>query len=268
MDSPGFTQKKFETLSLPGQHRHLLKWLTSFYQSVTSNRLTPKSYDLFTVQYQKMLTWSRMKPFERPASARPREWIERLSDRIHYHRIEAGITPTDHQLLAPAVTLDRSAPACLHAFDLQIALDGIRSLFNAGAIIRTGEAAGFSSVILGNMPDRSHPALKKTAMGADQWIRVENTQDLARTLMKKKKAGFQVVGVETLAQAVPIQSHTWQDKTVLVFGNEEYGISAHVLSVCDDVVQIPVFGRKNSINVGHAASVACFQAAMALGVNR
>nr|NJM04722.1 RNA methyltransferase [Desulfobacula sp.] len=36
----------------------------------------------------------------------------------------------------------------------------------------------------------------------------------------------------------------WQDNTILVFGNEEYGISSHVLAVCDDFVHIPVFGKK------------------------
>jgi 23S rRNA (guanosine2251-2'-O)-methyltransferase len=49
---------------------------------------------------------------------------------------------------------------------------------------------------------------------------------------------------------------------VVVFGNEEYGISSHVMPMVDDIVHIPMFGRKNSLNVANAVAVILFQIAL------
>jgi tRNA G18 (ribose-2'-O)-methylase SpoU len=101
-------------------------------------------------------------------------------------------------------------------------------------------------------------------MGADQWIEEETTQDLAHTLMEKKEKGFTVMGIETLPHARPYSEVSWTDNTIVVFGNEEYGIASHVLKTCDAFANIPMFGRKNSINVANAVSVICFQIACTL----
>jgi tRNA G18 (ribose-2'-O)-methylase SpoU len=49
-----------------------------------------------------------------------------------------------------------------------------------------------------------------------------------------------------------------------VFGNEEYGMAAHLLPLMDDLVHIPMFGTKNSMNVANAAGVVIFQAMLHL----
>lgn len=48
---------------------------------------------------------------------------------------------------------------------------------------------------------------------------------------------------------------------MLALGNEEYGISTHVMAVCDETVHIPMFGRKNSLNVANGAAVLLFHIA-------
>ncbi len=264
LETFGFTKKKLMALSEKRRHHHIIKWLSAFYQAVSTNRLNNRSFDIFMVQYQQVLAWLGWDSFSRPDTDSPRLWLEKISDRIHQHRRAMGMVCRDYDLLKNVSTRDLPQKASFLEFDCCAALDGLRSLFNAGAIIRTCEAAGFTSVILGNVPGSDHPGIQKTAMGADQWVRLEQTQDLGQTLLKKKTDGYKIIGVETMEGSLPYDRMNWEDQTILVFGNEEYGISSHVMGICDGFVHIPMFGKKNSINVAGAASVVCFHLARTL----
>ncbi|MBU8911611.1 MAG: hypothetical protein KOO65_10125 [Desulfobacterales bacterium] len=266
MDTFGFTKKKLLSLCLENQHRHIIIWLSGFYQKLTTNRVSHASLELFIQQYNDILNWTGMNPFIEPESNNTRLWIETISDRIHLHRSATGSTCRDHDLFEKIQIND--LPLSCHQTDFQchVALDGLRSLFNVGSVFRTCEAAGFKSVILGNTLGKEHPGVQKTAMGAHKWIEQEKTTDLARTLLEKKKKGFQIIGVETIKGARPFYDIAWKKKTIVVFGNEEYGISSHIMEVCDDFTHIPMFGKKNSINVANSVSVICFHVAGSLSV--
>ena len=49
-------------------------------------------------------------------------------------------------------------------------------------------------------------------------------------------------------------------KIAIVLGNERHGISPSIINACDETVHIPMWGRKNSLNVGTA--FACFASAV------
>ena len=189
-----------------------------------------------------------------------------VSDAIHFHRQAAGMVAKDHNLLEPVKTGDRAESKGLAPdMEYQVALDGLRSLFNVGSIFRTCEAVGVTTIILGNTLGKENPRVRKTAMGAQEWITQEKTQDLAQTLTKKKAQGFRIIGVETMAGSAPCHGYAWPRKAVLVVGNEEYGISPHVLRVVEDMVHIPMYGRKNSLNVANATTAILYQAVFSLG---
>ncbi len=259
MDTFGFTQKKFMSLSNENRHRHLINWLTQFYQKLTTNRVHHDALIQFACQYRQILKWTNMAPFIEPASDEPRLWIEAISDQIQAHRIETGAPIKDPDLLVPIQTLDIETPVPHENIDCHVALDGLRSLFNVGSIFRTCDATGFNSVILANTNGKEDPRVRKTAMGSCEWVDQEKTCDLFETLMEKKENGYTIIGVETIKGACPYDEMPWGEKTIVVFGNEEYGISSHALTACDAFVYLPMFGRKNSINVATAAGVVCFQ---------
>jgi len=264
MDIFGFTKNKFLTLGTENQHKHVINWLSKFYHKLTTNRISKGSFELFIRQYDEILSWTGMSSFIKPESSDTRLWMETISDRIHYHRQATGKTIKDHDLIEKVMTNDSSLPFNPKNFDCHLALDGLRSLFNVGSIFRTCDAAGFSSVILGNIPGKEHPGVQKTAMGAHKWVDQEKTDDLGKTLIEKKEKGFRIIGVETIEGALPFYDISWEEKTILVFGNEEYGISSHVMETCDKFTHIPMFGKKNSINVANAVSVICFHIAGSL----
>jgi len=264
MDGFAFTKKKFLSLSIGNQNKRLVEWLTGFYQKLTTNRMGPASFALFTRQYNEILAWTGMEAFIQPGAGDMRAWMECISDRIHLHRSAIGHVLRDHDLLEPVRTGDAGQSPVPGNINCHMALDGIRSLYNVGSIFRICEAAGFSSIILGNTLGKDHPGVQKTAMGAEKWVNQEITADLAGCLLAKKEAGFRIIGIETMEKARAFHEFPWRDNTILVFGNEEYGISSHVLAVCDDFVHIPMSGKKNSINIAAAAAVICFQVAVSL----
>ncbi|GAB6146281.1 TrmH family RNA methyltransferase [Desulfocicer niacini] len=257
-----FTEKKFRSLSPTGGHRWLIKWLTSVYQSLSTNRLPGSDLAFFTREYTQALSWLQMPPPPFPDTPSTRLWMECVSDAIHHHRIQTGYLPKDQDLLPRVVTGDKQTASPLPLpFEYHMALDGLRSLFNVGSIFRTCDAGGIQSVILGNIPGGDHPVIAKTSMGTSAWMPQRTCHDLAEDLLHMKDKGFSIIGIETTQNSIPHARYPWPDKGIIVLGNEEYGISSHVMRVCDDFVHIPMLGRKNSINVANAASVIVFQVA-------
>jgi len=267
MDTFGFTKKKFLSLPTENQNRHIIKWLSAVYQNLITNRLSISSLKIISDQYNQILEWMDTDTFIPPQFKDTAIWIETLSDRIHFHRLATGIGIRDYNLLEPVNKPDYRHVDYKIDIECKIALDGLRSLFNVGSIFRTAEAAGFRSIILGNTMGKEHPNVQKTAMGAHSFINQEKTQDLAGTLFKEKENGFHIIGVETIKKSRPYCNITWEKKTIVVFGNEEYGISSHVCQACDEFTHIPMFGKKNSINVANAVSVICFDMAKSLITN-
>lgn len=257
-----FTEKKFRTLSPTGQHRRLIHWLGQVYQDLCTNRTSPAALQLFSQQYAGARKWQNSTPPSFPRGTDGRAWMEFISDAIHHHRTGTGVQPRDPDLLPRVFTEDKKLPPpAPPSFQYHMALDGLRSLFNVGTIFRTCEAGGFQSLLLGNIPGGDHPTIQKTAMGTSTWMPHRTTPDLAGELLDLKKNGTAVIGVETTATSTVHSEFAWPDNGVVVMGNEEYGISSHVMATCDHFVHIPMLGRKNSINVACAAAIIVFQVA-------
>lgn len=262
MDTFLFTRKKFLRLKEHTRHQHILNWLTLIYQKLITNRIHITDLQLVYSNYAAILSWLAIQCPTIPENDDTRSWIEFISDAAHFHRTQAGLVPRDYNLLEKVTAQDLTAQDHLTVgFDYHIALDGLRSLFNVGSVIRTCDAAGFKSVILGNTLGDEHPSVRKTAMDACKWVKQTRTADLAVTLTHQKSLGYPVIGIETIRNSRSFGEFSWPSKGILVFGNEEYGISSSVLKTCDAFVHIPMFGRKNSINVASAVSVVAFQIA-------
>lgn len=268
MDFFPFTRKKFTSLSPNTRHKWLIKWLTELYQGLITNRIATDELHGHITIYNTVLTWMDQ-PCRHPPNHEKRTLLEFVSNAIHAHRVASGFIPKDHDLLpevilndtpsAPAGKISKSASQNSFQSDYHLALDGLRSLFNVGSIFRTCDAAGFGSIILGNTPVKDHPTVLKTSMGASGWVPCTQPQDLADALITlKTEKEYPIIGVETVEGSTPHHSFHWPKKAVIVLGNEEYGISSHVMRICDDFVHIPMAGRKNSINVGCATAVIAF----------
>ena len=148
-------------------------------------------------------------------------------------------------------------------------LHNIRSLHNVGSIFRTADAVGVSKIYLcGYTPTPCDEfglpagALVKTALGAERTVAWEKCALTPRLLDKLRADGYKIFAVEQSKRSVPYQrislSKTQLANAALVVGNEIKGLPPAVLSRADKILEIPMFGKKESLNVAVAFGIVAY----------
>tara|TARA_B100000315_G_scaffold178022_1_gene166659 strand:- start:150 stop:605 length:456 start_codon:yes stop_codon:yes gene_type:complete len=133
----------------------------------------------------------------------------------------------------------------------------IRSLWNVGSFFRTADAFGVEKLYLTGytgLPPRRE--ISKTALGADEWIPWEHHQDPKKVIEELKNDGVRIVALEITQKAEDISVYASPEKVCLLVGHEVTGVPQELLDLCDDHVQIPMQGKKESLNVAVATGVA------------
>jgi len=146
-----------------------------------------------------------------------------------------------------------------------VMLHNIRSAHNVGSIFRTAEAAGVSKIYLTGftpMPrdrfGRMRQDIKKTALGAEKMVSWEYVSRIDTLFKRLRKEDFYIVGVEQSKQSIDYKAVRSKQKTALVFGNEVRGLSSAILNRCDIVAEIPMKGKKESLNVSVTVGIILF----------
>ena len=143
-----------------------------------------------------------------------------------------------------------------------VILENIRSAHNVGAIFRTAEAVGVSKIYLvGYTPapidrfGRPQKDIEKTALGAQNvvpWEHVEKSDSLIERL---KNEGVTIYAVERAQGAVDYKSVSVEGRVAVVLGNEVDGVEPTSCALADAVIEIPMRGMKESLNVSVAAGI-------------
>ena len=156
-----------------------------------------------------------------------------------------------------------------------VILDNIRSTYNVGAIMRTLDGVGGGEIVCcGITPypeiprDTRSPvvrsantkAIAKTALGAEQTIKVSHAASAFDALVAARDRGEVAVALERhpAAQDVFEFAAPADADIALVLGGEVDGVDDDVLRICDAIVEIPQYGTKESLNVSVAAGVALY----------
>ncbi|MBU0458734.1 RNA methyltransferase [Patescibacteria group bacterium] len=133
----------------------------------------------------------------------------------------------------------------------------IRSLWNVGSLFRTSDAFGVEKLILtGYSATPPRREISKTAIGAEEYIKWEHIEDPIEAIGKLKEHGFRIVALELSEDAVDVSQYQAQEKTCLIVGHEVTGVPEEILGICDDKIQIPMMGKKESLNVAVATGIA------------
>lgn len=143
---------------------------------------------------------------------------------------------------------------------LVLILDELRSAFNVGSIFRTAECFGVSQIYLcGYTPTPDNKKVRKTAMGTDEYVKWSVHSSLEMLIDELKNEDFTVYTLETTSNAKDISQTKFKKKSALIVGNEALGLSKKTLKLADEIVQIPLSGWKNSLNVGVCAAICCYE---------
>jgi 23S rRNA (guanosine2251-2'-O)-methyltransferase len=158
---------------------------------------------------------------------------------------------------------------------ISVILDNIRSTYNVGAIMRTLDAAGGGSIVCcGITPypqlagDTRSPvvqnsntrAIAKTALGAEEHLEISFRESAVEAVTAAREAGAVAIALEQSPAALNIFEFECpaDAEIALVLGGEVDGIEPEVMRICDEIVEIPQFGSKESLNVSVAAGVALY----------
>lgn len=143
-----------------------------------------------------------------------------------------------------------------------IILEDIRSAYNVGAIFRTADAAGVTKVFLvGYTPapidrfGRPQPEINKTSLGASETMPWEKADDIAELIARLKHEGVSVVAVELAVGSVPLKEFIEPENVAYIVGNEVEGVSKEALELADVIVELPMLGQKESLNVSVTAGI-------------
>ncbi|MEI6304470.1 MAG: TrmH family RNA methyltransferase [Candidatus Taylorbacteria bacterium] len=152
--------------------------------------------------------------------------------------------------------------------ETRILLDNIRSVHNVGSIFRTAECAGVSRIYCTETTPvpidrfgRKRKDLAKVGLGSEDlvaWEHLATKSDVIECIKQLHKDGFEVVVVEQTANSRDISEFERGQKVVYILGNEVEGVSEFLIKLADTVIEIPMKGKKESLNVSVTAGIVLF----------
>jgi len=145
-------------------------------------------------------------------------------------------------------------------------LPDIRSAINVGAIFRTADAVGIDKIYLvGCTPrptdqfGRIQKDIAKSALGAESWISWEYKKTLIPLIKSLKKDGYEIVALEQDEKSIDYRKYKKPTKLAFILGPEVTGLDKKILNICDKIVEIPMYGKKESLNVSVACGISLFK---------
>ncbi len=147
-------------------------------------------------------------------------------------------------------------------------LDNIRSAHNVGSIFRTADGAGVEKIyLIGTTPaprdrfGREVPEIKKTSLGASDFVAWEQVEEASVSALaaRLRADGFAIAAVEQSDRSVSLHDFVPPSKVAYVFGNEVEGVGEKWLKAADSIVEIPMKGKKESLNVSVTAGIILFK---------
>ena len=161
--------------------------------------------------------------------------------------------------------------------DIVVIAHNIRSIQNVGAILRTAECLGVRQVyatgwtpnlerssdgnylpLLPHIKTKLTGQLHHTALGAEQYVQLTAHPDVLDLIKSLKKSDYYIVGLEQSPASVPLDQFRPPDKLALLLGEEVRGLDATLQNICDQLIELAMFGHKESYNVSVATGIALY----------
>ena len=147
--------------------------------------------------------------------------------------------------------------------DFVVICDSIRSLHNVGSVFRTGDGVGVDKVYLcgiTGIPDtqKHERQISKVALGAQNYIEWEYVKQSWRLVEKLKKEGYQIVSLEQTPKSIDYKKFKPKFPLALIIGNEGKGVKKSLLERSDKIIDIPMRGKKESLNVSVAFGIVAY----------
>lgn len=227
-----FNQRKFLSLPYKLQHKKAAELLRLYHE---------KGENTCFSHYLKLASWLSLPPISSEFSS--------IADRYHFHLKEATLSLKEHDFLVRRFDSLTDAPY----LPIAIYLENLRSGHNVGSILRTVEAFRLGTVYFSEQtPNIQNKKVVEAAMGVASYIPHQTCHAL-------EELPSPLIAIETVEGAPSYFDFDFPETCSLLLGNEEYGLKAETLKKADHVIQIPLLGSKNSLNVACAFAIIAAQ---------
>jgi 23S rRNA (guanosine2251-2'-O)-methyltransferase len=168
-------------------------------------------------------------------------------------------------------------------FPIALVLPDVRSAQNVGAMWRTADAAGVKLVVTcgytphprvaqdlrpGHVVASNERALAKTALGAQATVPHRHFAHASEAFAYLRKHNYNLVALEQAEDSTNLYDFEPSEAVALVVGNEVTGLTPDLLAACDQIVELLMVGRKESLNVAVAASITLYQLRFGVAAHR
>ena len=144
---------------------------------------------------------------------------------------------------------------------ITIILDNVRSAINVGSIFRTSDAFLIEKIILCGItaipPDKE---IRKTALGATDSVKWEFFENTINAVSKLKTESYHIIGIEQTDKSTMLNDISLPKKSIaIIMGNEVNGVAQEVINMCNEVIEVPQFGTKHSLNISVATGIVIWE---------
>jgi tRNA (guanosine-2'-O-)-methyltransferase len=147
----------------------------------------------------------------------------------------------------------------LPSHDLTVLLQSVAYPANVGSIFRVADGAGLTELVLtGITPTPPHPTIEKIGRFKSLRVPWRYEAEPLTAVQGLKEQGYHIVAVELADKAVPYHQYDYPEKSCLVVGHEDHGVTKAVLAVCDAAAFVPMYGKGLSLNVHVALSIVVY----------
>ncbi|MDP2637496.1 MAG: TrmH family RNA methyltransferase [Candidatus Levybacteria bacterium] len=145
---------------------------------------------------------------------------------------------------------------------IYIILDNVMDTYNIGSIFRLADAVAAEKVILcGETETPPHTRIKKASINTTEWVAWEyaSTAKEAINSLRLTINNLRVIAIEQDEKSVPYDKADYKFPIALVVGHETHGVSKSALQMCDQIVEIPMWGVNKSLNVVVSLGIVLFK---------
>lgn len=144
-------------------------------------------------------------------------------------------------------------------YDIVGLLQSVEYPANVGSLFRVADGAGLTELVLtGITPTPPHPTIDKVGRFKSLRLPWRYEKDPVVAIQGLKADGYHIVAVELADTAVPYHQIRYPEKTCLVVGHEDHGVTKAVLAACDTAVFLPMYGKGLSLNVHVAFGIVVY----------
>lgn len=139
---------------------------------------------------------------------------------------------------------------------IYLILENVYDTYNVGGLFRLADALAAEKMYLcGEIEIPPNSRIKKASIGTYKVVPWEYKKSAQEAIEELKKEGVKTVAVEQHRQAVAYTKAEYSLPLALVVGNETAGVTPEALALCDQVVEIPMWGINKSLNVIVSAAI-------------